>query len=199
MVRRIISHPLFIGTIGALVAKFLPDIFEKNWEIIMKFLYNHLWIGVWPIWVGLAIAAIYWFIRFSINVYKSYVHYDSFVKNTYLSDQDKIHKEAQYNTEKMETDFQKSVEKISKEISKWREALAEEISDLRESTIRESSEFRLSINELILKDTDFEERVNHIVDQRIIKEKQEALWENQRQQRKTAGIPDWDKWPKKEE
>lgn len=188
MVRRIISHPLFVGTIGALVVKFLPDIFEKNWEIMMTFLYNHLWIGVWPIWVGLAIAAIYWLIRFSINVYKAYAHYEIFIKETYPNSQDKIEK-----------DLQNSVEKINKEISKWRETLAGQISDWSETTVKKYHELQLCINKLILQDTDFEERVNHIVDQRIIKEKQETLWEDQRQQRKLAGIPDWDKWPKKEE
>ena len=199
MVRRIISHPLFIGTIGALVAKFLPDIFEKNWEIIMKFLYNHLWIGVWPIWVGLAIAAIYWFIRFSINVYKSYVHYDSFVKKTYPGDQNKMQKEVQGNAEKIEEEIQNSVEKIKTEISKLGEELAGQVSNLGNTTAKRYYELQLSVNKLILEDVDFEERVNHIVDKRVAREKQEAIWEEQRQQRKTAGIPDWDKWPKKEE
>jgi len=175
MVRRIISHPIFVGAISAFAAKFFPDIFGKNWEIIMEFLYNHLWIGVWPIWVGLAIAAIYWLIKFFVNVYKAYANYEIFIKKTYPNGQDKVQKEVQGNAEKIERDLQNSVEKISKEISKWREVLSGEISDLRESTIRENSEFRLFMNKLILQDTDFEERVNHIVDQRIVTEKKTGI------------------------
>ncbi len=181
MVRRIISHPLFIGVIGALATKFLPDIFQKYWEIIMEFLYNHLWVGVWPIWVGLAIAAIYWLIRFSVNVYKAYTHYETFKKEIY--DSLKIIRE---DFEKEITDRKGSKDgiiegilsredilrkEVNKEIAKWKDKLDKQISDLRESTTKESYEFRLSINKLILQDTDFEERVNHLVDQRIVTEK----------------------------
>jgi hypothetical protein len=190
MVRRIISHPLFVGVVSALVVKFLPDIFGKNWEIIMGFLYKHLWIGLWPIWIGLAATIMYLLIRFSVNVYKAYIGYQTFTKNIYDS------------LKKIEEDFKKEItdrkggedgiiegilsreDIIRKEIAEWRDTLEKQIFDLRESTKKETYELQLSINKLILQDIDFEERVNYIVDQRIIKGKQRGISEDQKQQTK---------------
>ena len=74
--KKIIGHPLFVWAVGALATNFLPDIIKKHGGTSMEFLYKYFWSGIWPIWCGLAIAVIYWFIIFSRKVYKTYNNYE---------------------------------------------------------------------------------------------------------------------------
>lgn len=82
MFRKIISHPLFIGAMGGLIANFLYDLLKKYGGLPMDFLYGVFWNRVWPIWIGLAIAIIYWFIRFLLNFQQKYIHYNIFYRET---------------------------------------------------------------------------------------------------------------------
>jgi hypothetical protein len=72
VIKKIITNFWFVGIVGGLIANFLYDIFKKyRGESSMDFLYIYLWEKIWPFWIGLAIALIYKFIKFLVNIGKS--------------------------------------------------------------------------------------------------------------------------------
>jgi hypothetical protein len=70
--RRIIES-LISGFILSLALKILD---KYGGIFIMKEIYQTFIVGLWPWWIGLAVAIIYWFTRFSINVYRTYINYE---------------------------------------------------------------------------------------------------------------------------
>ncbi len=76
MVWRIINHPISTGIIAVLISRFLSDITGRDMSVIMQFLYDYLWQGIWPIWVGLAVFFIHWCLNFSIKVHRAYKNYE---------------------------------------------------------------------------------------------------------------------------
>lgn len=189
MKKKIVSHPLFVGAISALIARFLPDTIGRHGGIIMSFLYTYLWKGVWPIWIGLAIALIYWFIRFVIRFRKKYKDYDKLVERMNRLEA----KGHRIITLEGEDEFQQLVERVNRletEPTKI-ENLKDLIATYQGSTLDRISsiEARLtSLDRWTEKMEKLDEEVNRVIDERGEREETKRDEAEKKLQRKLAGL-----------
>ena len=122
MARRIIETGII-----AIVSSFISNELYKSEGIVMKFLYEHLWVGIWPIWVGLAAAVVYWIVRLLIDLYK--------MERAYKNDLSEMKKEIRSNAKKTI----ELVNQVYEEVSEWRETAETIMEKYRglEKTIKE--------------------------------------------------------------
>jgi len=66
MIRRL-SEGIFVAVIAAIIAKLVDKYMNISF---MKSLWQNFFVELWPIWIGLLAALIYWCIRFLIDIYK---------------------------------------------------------------------------------------------------------------------------------
>jgi hypothetical protein len=151
---------------------------------------------------------VYEFIAFLYRLWKQSYNHDHKV------DFDKLESGFKKNLDSLQNEVRGYVNNASENhqfiltrMSKLEGNIAAKISDSQEKALEGDRQIHKSISEWMeeirkefqRKEGAFEQKVNQIIDARFAKEKQEAEWEGQRRDRRIAGIPKADDWPKTNE
>lgn len=63
------SHPLTVAVITAFVLKASHLIWDRIGSAnFIMIIWQSFFVEMWPIWIGLAIGAIYWYVRFLLGI-----------------------------------------------------------------------------------------------------------------------------------
>jgi hypothetical protein len=78
--KKALKHPLFVAIIVAVISPILqkaPEIF--TFQDLGSWIWLHLVIGIWPMWIGLLSGLAYWFAGFlyRLNSFKDWVEQTS--------------------------------------------------------------------------------------------------------------------------